>query len=266
MSTKNLLLFSFSVLFMISCNPAIQFPPKKFQKVELEQVSLTQSIYADVIQIEKDSVNFQQENSALNNLLLLKRYYDSKDENFNIKTAENEWQKLKVQNLSFGFEDVGKWIEITGFLLEITGESIYASELEATLFKSSEMYSGNELKRIEEWITPWIFTKNVDHICVNLFVNSTIKYNHTLKGMVEITQNTDYPQAGQIQIEFKMEEKRYIELFIRIPEWAKNVTIIEKGVKYVATPGEYSQIVRKWKNGDVVNIDFSMKDKPEWLN
>jgi DUF1680 family protein len=63
-----------------------------------------------------------------------------------------------------------------------------------------------------------------------------------------------------------METKRYIELFIRIPEWAEEATVIEKGVKYVATPGSYCQITRKWSEGDMVEINFPTEKMPEYLS
>jgi len=53
-----------------------------------------------------------------------------------------------------------------------------------------------------------------------------------------------------------MEEIRYIEISIRIPDWARNATVTEKNVKYVATPGSYCFIARKWNSGDVIEIAF----------
>ena len=150
-------------------------------------------------------------------------------------------------------------------LLEVTGNAAYAQELEETVYQSSKLFSETEFDEIEKLLIPWIFTKNVDHIHINLFANATIKYEHTMKGAVEITQETDYPKSGKILIKFKMQTKNYIELFIRIPEWAEGATVTEKGVKYVAPPGGYSQVIRKWDEGDFVEVILPMEKMPVYL-
>jgi DUF1680 family protein len=45
-------------------------------------------------------------------------------------------------------------------------------------------------------------------------------------------------------------DARYLDVYIRIPEWAVNPTVAHGNVKYVAHPGEYCQISRKWKDKD----------------
>src|SRR5690606_29155667 len=108
------------------------------------------------------------------------------------------------QAKSFGVEDMKSWIEITGFMLEVTGNTRYASELEGAVYQSASLFSESEYREIEKIVTPWIFTKDLDYIYVNLFANATIKYEHSLFGAVEITQQTDYPESGNITLKFKM--------------------------------------------------------------
>lgn len=264
MSAKNLFQIIVIVFLFISCSEVEQFPPKQFQKANPEEVKLNGKLFSSFPE-KSDSTAIENYSNEFNSILQLKTYYDENNAGFKLENLEEAWNELQIKSETFGFEDVKKWIEITGFLMEITRDNKYADELEKTFYLSSQGFSEPVFLKIEEFIIPWIFTKNVDHIQVNLFVNSTIKYEHTLKGAVEITQETSYPELGKVQIQFKMENKRYIELFIRIPEWAQNVSIVEKGVKYVATPGTYAQIVRKWKEGDVVEIEFSTNNKPDWM-
>jgi DUF1680 family protein len=47
---------------------------------------------------------------------------------------------------------------------------------------------------------------------------------------------------------------RYLDVFIRIPEWAINPTVSYGNVKYVAHSGEYCQVSRKWHDGDEFRI------------
>ena len=207
--------FWIALLFVFfSCTKSDKFPVKKSEKVDSENVFLNQSFFPPS-SVLMDSVQKNDFGKELNELLTYKQFYVNRNEKFDLVQLESLWKKLKVETKSFDYESVSGWIEITGFLLEITGKEMYAQELESVVSQSSILYSGDDLRKIEKLLIPWIFTKNVDHIHVNLFANATIKYNHTLKGAVEITQV--YSELDKIQIRFKMETKRYIELFIRIP-------------------------------------------------
>ena len=265
MSVKYGISFTALLFMLFSCSHKNQFPVKNSEKTESENIVLTSSLMQGNGIAIVDSVRKNNFEIELNELLGCKQFYEERNEQFDLVTLENLWNNLKGESKNFSFESVSDWIEITGFLLEITGKELYAQELENVVYQSSGLYSETELKQIENLIIPLIFTKNIDHIHVNLFANATVKYNHTLKGAVEIIQETDYPKSGKVQIKFKMEQKRYIELFIRIPEWAEGATVTEKGVKYVAPPGGYSKIVRKWSDGDFIEIDFPLEKMPAYL-
>jgi uncharacterized protein YcfL len=254
-------LYSFLFVFF-SCTQKEQFPAKKSEKVVLENVVLTNS-FIQVNQISTvDSVRENDFNNELNELIKFKFWYEERNPGFELANLESLWRNLQNKNIGFNFTEVKSWIEITGFLLEVTANSRYAQELETIVYQVASKFSESEIKEIENLLIPFIFTKNVDHIYVNLFVNSAVKYEHTLKGAVEVTQESDYPVSGEVQIKFKMENKRYIELYIRIPEWAEGATVTEKGVKYVAVPGAYCPIARKWKEGDFVEITFPTEKIP----
>ena len=253
-----------ALLFMLfSCSQKNQFPEMLSEKVAAENVFLNQPLFPDNSLALIDSVQKNDFGKELNELLVCKQFYENRNEQFDLAKLENLWTNLKGERENFSVESVSNWIEITGFLLEITGKELYAQELENVVYQSHLIFSEAELKQIEKQLIPWIFTKNVDHIHVNLFVNATVKYNHTLKGAVEITQVSNFAESGKVQIKFKMEQKRYIELFVRIPEWAEGATVVEKGVKYVAIPGSYSQITRKWSTGDFVEVKLPVEKIPK---
>ena len=167
---------------------------------------------------------------------------------------ESLWE-LEKNKIDFtGLETVSTWIEATGFLLEITGKPVYAEALQKLLADENMGLSASEFELAEQQLVPFIFTKNVDHIFVNLFVNSSVEYVHSLDGKVKITQESK--GSDGFVLKFNMDEKRYIEVNILIPAWATNAAVTEKNVKYVATPGEYCLIARKWKEGDFVEVNF----------
>ena len=254
------------LLFFIffSCSQPEKFPVRLSEKVAPENVVLNNTIFQVNSAASVDSVQKNDLGKELNELLVYRQFYENRDEKFDLNVLENLWINLEKSSAEFNAVNISDWIEITGFLFEITGNEKYAQGLESVVFQSSGSFSEEKMKQIEKQLIPYIFTRNVDHIHVNLFVNATIKYNHTLDGAVEITQETNFPESGKILIKFKMENKRYIELFIRIPEWAEGATVVEKGVKYVATPGSYCQIARKWSEGNVVEINFPIEKKPKF--
>lgn len=256
--------FCLALLFVFfSCTKSDKFPAKKSEKVASENLVLNQSLFSVSSSLLINSVQKNDFGEELNELLSYKDLYENRNEQFDLVQLENLWNSLKNGSENFNFENITGWIEITGFLLEITGKEMYGQELENVVFQSSSIFPQAELTQIEKLLTPFIYTKTVDHIHVNFFANAIIKYNHSLKGAVEITQVTNYPESGKVLIKFKMENKRYIELFIRIPEWAEGATVVEKGVKYVAQPGSYCLITRKWNEGDFVEIILPIEQMPK---
>ena len=265
MSVKYRIVFSSFLFIILSCSQKEQFPEKKSEKVALDNVVLNSSFISETKKVTVDSVHLNDFGKEMKELMQHKQWFEEQNTNFDLDKLESLWDNLKSERTKFNFEDVTFWIEITGFLFEITENTKYAEELERIAYQSNTSFSDSEIKDIENLLTPLVFTKNVDHIHVNLFANATIKYNHTLNGAVEITQETNYPESGKIQIKFKMEIKRYIELFIRIPEWAEGATVTEKGVKYVTHPGKYCKISRKWGDGDIVEIVLPTEEIPEYI-
>ena len=256
------IIFSSFLFVLISCTQNEQFPVKKSEKVALQNV-VTQGSFIQINQFSTaDSVSENNFMIELNGLIQFKLWYEEQNPGFDMAKLESMWSNIQNKCSDFNLNEVKIWIEITGFLLEMTANERYAAELETIVYQVASRFSENEINEIENLLIPFIFTKNVDHIYVNLFVNSAVKYEHTLKGAVEITQETDFPESGKVQIKFKMENKRYIELYIRIPEWAEGATVVEKGVKYVAVTGTYCPIARKWKEGDFVEITFPSEKIP----
>lgn len=81
---------------------------------------------------------------------------------------------------------------------------------------------------------------------------------------LKIVQNTGYPYDGKVIL--KIEEisaKTEIAIKLRIPEWCDNSTISLNGEKLDITtsPNTYATISRKWKKGDVINLDMEMEVK-----
>lgn len=141
-----------------------------------------------------------------------------------------------------------KWAELNMMLLKLTGEVRFGDVVENLLYKSqAPVLTQNQLKSI-------IYTHIDDQIFINLIGSSSLTHYHTTGGTVKLTQKTDYPVGNEMTLKCESNDVRFLDVFIRIPSWAVNPTVNHGNVKYVAHPGEYCQISRKWNNGDEFKI------------
>jgi hypothetical protein len=201
--------------------------------------------------------------AGLDDLLGYRHMYFQQDEGFDLEEFQASWQKFKnnIELNQLSQTEAYQWFQLTGFLFQLTGEARLAEEMEKIAWIG---FSGKS-HVFDSLVSPYIFTKNTDHIHVNFFLPTAISYEHSLGGAVRIEQETDFPESGSIRLNFSMEIKRYIEIFVRIPSWAEGTSVTVKGVKYFAQPGQYSIIAKKWKEGDVIEIEFSQANLQEYL-
>ncbi len=106
-------------------------------------------------------------------------------------------------------------------------------------------------------------------IYVNLYANGTAKI-----GNIELEQTTDYPWDGKIQVKIKKGGGKFA-LKLRLPSWLKTsptnndlywyqnkkalgYTVSVNGQQLYPEADDYKTIERKWRKGDVVEIQFPM--------
>ena len=124
----------------------------------------------------------------------------------------------------------------------------------------------------------YIYAVKDDALYVNLFASNSAEMK--VKGKkVSITQETDYPFEGKINIAVNPSGKQNFELKIRIPGWIKGdvvpsdlyTYIDNKNLSYninvngTKVEGKikdgYFVIARDWKKGDKVSVDFEMQPR-----
>ncbi|HEY3840705.1 MAG TPA: beta-L-arabinofuranosidase domain-containing protein [Bryobacteraceae bacterium] len=84
---------------------------------------------------------------------------------------------------------------------------------------------------------------------------------HTTINQVPVTvsEETNYPFAEQIRLTVNPSKPVHFPLLLRIPIWARPVSISVNGFKQrEIAPGSYFKIDREWKPGDQVEADFTM--------
>ncbi|WP_303922748.1 beta-L-arabinofuranosidase domain-containing protein [Draconibacterium sediminis] len=238
MNPKLYSLLLFIVLF--SCTFKDQFPEKKSERISVNNTSVTQ----------KDSWGY----GPFEGLFTFVTQFDAQDSAFDLQVFKAKYDQFDANKNETIYDRpaLPAWIEINGLLLELTADAKYAKELEEIARN----------KTTEDYIQPFVFTRSVDHIYVNLFKPAEINYQHSLGGDVTIRQETTYPESGSVRLHFGMTDRQYIELYIRIPEWAEGTSVIVKNVKYFTQPGSYCVIAKKWKQGDLVEIELPIENYP----
>jgi hypothetical protein len=251
------------IVILISCFGKKDVPEFITEKIPAEKVVVKSNLQKAIFDSSRYVLQNPDIQKQLDDLMISLRQFQSKNDDFRLDRFEIQWEQFHqvANDKKLNVVNTKNWFQINGTLLQLTGEAKYAEELEKLMYTG---LPGDSLQ-VNNWTAPYIYTKYVDHIHVNLFAPSEISYQHSLRGSVKIAQETGYTPSGDLQIHFSMEKERYIELFIRIPGWAKGATVTMQNVKYVAHPGEYCKIAKEWNEGDIVEIHFPMESSPEYI-
>jgi len=131
------------------------------------------------------------------------------------------------------------------------------------------------LARFLPSIPGYIYANRDDILYVNLFVQSsgTVKIG---ENVVRVAQETRYPWEGNVKIAIEPEKPAEFAVYIRIPGWVRNEPVpsdlysylnqTEEGIQLKVNSETYAldmdkgfvRILRLWKKGDIVEIDFHM--------
>ncbi len=79
--------------------------------------------------------------------------------------------------------------------------------------------------------------------------------------MISLTQQTNYPWDGQVNITYDTTTSATFALKLRIPQWAKGATLMINGQAIKTQAGSFATINRTWKQGDKVQLDLQMKPR-----
>ncbi|HOY57493.1 MAG TPA: glycoside hydrolase family 127 protein [Verrucomicrobiota bacterium] len=117
----------------------------------------------------------------------------------------------------------------------------------------------------------WTYTKGKDAIYVNQFAGSTVTVENVAGTSVQLTQTTDYPWNGKIELEVNPATSKTFTLNIRVPnrqtsllytntpsvEGLLSVAVNGKSVKPKIERG-YAILDRTWKAGDTVEWEVPL--------
>ena len=121
-----------------------------------------------------------------------------------------------------------------------------------------------------------IYSKSKDALYVNLYASNNASFNLG-KTDLQISQQTEYPWNGKVNISVNPKKESQFTIKFRVPGWARNEVLpgdlysYKKASTQKATinlNGEtlaldskdgYFTITRNWKKGDKINLNFPME-------
>ena len=178
------------------------------------------------------------------------------------------------------------WVQLNRELLAITGEAVYAEEIERSAYND---LLGAQAPDGENWCyysfpngrrvhtTYWrcckssgamaleelpslACTSSADGVRVNLLGASETTLQLPDVGAVRLEQRTEYPFEGDIAIRVTPDRAATFRIQVRIPQWAAGASIRVNGADVeAAPPGAFFPIRREWRKDDAITLSLPMQ-------
>jgi DUF1680 family protein len=105
----------------------------------------------------------------------------------------------------------------------------------------------------------YLYSYDDKGVFVNLYSSSKISQTLSDGRIIDLSVETKYPFDGKVKVSFNGEKATPFNLRLRIPEWCETATALWPGQnEKIVESGKYLQIERKWKKGDIVELQFEM--------
>lgn len=126
-------------------------------------------------------------------------------------------------------------------------------------FVSSFCCPPNVVRTVAE-VNGYAYAKSPGALWVNLYGGSEWRTEIAPGVAVKLAQETAYPWNGRVRLAVSPGKPAEFALKLRIPGWARSVTIRVNNLPLAAAPqpGTYFELRRSWQPGDVVDLDFPM--------
>lgn len=116
----------------------------------------------------------------------------------------------------------------------------------------------NAIRTIAE-IGSYLYSKNSEGLWFNMYGSSEAK-TKLGEEEIQLTQKTNYPWNGEVNISISAAPTNEKQLHFRVPDWCNNATVYVNGqeIKNSTTPSSYLSLSQKWKKGDQITFVMDM--------
>jgi hypothetical protein len=115
------------------------------------------------------------------------------------------------------------------------------------------------LERTFASLPGYFYSTSSDGIYLHLYDNSELNW-HLENGVgLKVTQKTNYPWDGMIEVSVTPARPSNFTFYLRVPGWVDQAKVAVNGKAVTgAKPGEYLAISRQWSPGDVIRLQLEM--------
>ena len=115
------------------------------------------------------------------------------------------------------------------------------------------------LERVLASLPGYFYSTSADGIYLHLYDNSQLDWHLENGTALKVTQKTNYPWDGAVEISVSPAESSEFTFYLRIPGWAERAQVTVNGKALTGVkPGEYLPIRRRWSGGDVIHLNLEM--------
>ena len=123
------------------------------------------------------------------------------------------------------------------------------------------------LERTFASLPGYFYSTSSDGLYVHLFHNSELNWRLENGTPLTVTQKTNYPWQGSVEIEISPASPAEFTLYLRIPGWSRfstatiNDSVIPGPARELSAndvSGTYLPLRRRWSKGDTVRLEFDM--------
>ena len=190
------------------------------------------------------------------------------------------------------------WMQLNERLLQITGDPLYADNIENTAYNALLAAMKDDASQIAKYTplegfrhqggnqcglninccnanAPRAFamiprvaymTRGSDSIEINLYSSSTAQIQLGTNN-VELQMTTDYPVTDNIEITINPQNVAKFNLCLRIPAWSQETSLAINGEKVQdVTAGSYCTLNRTWQKGDKLTLHLDLRARLYELN
>jgi DUF1680 family protein len=115
------------------------------------------------------------------------------------------------------------------------------------------------LERTFSSLPGYFYSAAADGIYVHLFHNSTLAWHLQDGTPVKLTQRTNYPWQGTVDIEVNPSSPSEFAVYVRNPNWSRSGRAISRNLNIqLVGDGGYIRFFQRWQKGDTIHLEFDM--------
>ena len=115
------------------------------------------------------------------------------------------------------------------------------------------------LERTFASLPGYFYSTAADGIYVHLFHNSTLDWHLQDGTPVKLTQRTNYPWQGTVDIEVNPSSPAEFAVYVRNPNWSRSGRAVSPNLNIqLVGDGGYVRFHQRWQKGDTIHVEFDI--------